>query len=162
MVLGMDGFHLTKADLRAKDDPDTAFARRGAPYTFNPEGLVKKLKEIREAAGARPVGWPGFEHGVGDPVEDEIQVPPGCRLIVVEGIYTLLRSGAWVGLEGLFDECWFLDTPLETSMERLYRRHQEAWGMSEEKARARADGNDRLNCEHITPGRGHADFLVKG
>ena len=32
-ALGMDGFHLPKAVLRAMPDPDAAFARRGAPWT---------------------------------------------------------------------------------------------------------------------------------
>jgi pantothenate kinase len=162
LVLGMDGFHLTKAQLRAMDDPDTALARRGAPYTFNPEGLIEKLTELRNAAGKNPVGWPGFEHGVGDPVNDAVFIPPDCRLILVEGIYTLYRDGFWAGLNGLFDETWFLDTDVETAMGRLYKRHQEAWGMSEEEARRRADGNDRLNCEHIMPGRQTADYLVGG
>ena len=162
LVLGMDGFHLTKAQLRAMDDPDTALARRGAPYTFDPEGLIEKLTELRNAAGINSVGWPGFEHGVGDPVNDAVFIPTDCRLILVEGIYTLYRDGFWDGLNGLFDETWFLDTDMETAMERLYKRHQEAWDMSEEEARRRADGNDRLNCEHIMPGRQTADYLVGG
>ncbi|WP_320178369.1 hypothetical protein [Roseovarius pacificus] len=89
------------------------------------------------------------------------QVNADCPLILVEGIYVLLRQDEWAGLDGLFDETWFLDTELETAMGRLYKRHQKAWGLSEEQARRRADGNDRLNCELIKPSRIVADFLVK-
>jgi len=160
VVLGMDGFHLTRAQLSAMDDPEEAFARRGAPYTFDPAGFVAKMTELRRSAGRAAVGWPGFEHAVGDPAPDAVVVPAQSRLILVEGIYTLYRGDGWGGLAGLFDEEWFLDTPLETSMERLYVRHQEAWGMSEAEARARADGNDRLNCTVIAPTRDRADFLV--
>ena len=162
LVLGMDGYHLSKAQLRAMDNPDAAFARRGAPYTFDPVGLISKLMELRDAADRNPVGWPGFEHGVGDPVNDAVIVPASCRLILVEGIYTLLRDGEWAGVEGLFDETWFLDSSVETSMDRLHQRHMDAWGMSMEEARRRADRNDRLNCAHITPGRENADYLVNG
>lgn len=162
IILGMDGFHLSRARLRAMDDPDAAFARRGAPYTFDPAGLIDKMTELRDAAGKSPVGWPGFEHEVGDPVDDAVIIPADCRLILVEGIYILLREGEWAGLEGLFDETWFLDTSVETSMSRIHKRHMEAWGMSIEEARQRADSNDRLNCAHITPGRENADYLVGG
>ena len=161
-VLGMDGFHLTRAELSRMPDPDTAFARRGAPYTFDPLSFIAKLRELREASGKNSVGWPGFEHAVGDPVPDAHTVPAGCPLILVEGIYVLYRDGLWAGLEGLFDETWFLDTPLETAMTRVALRHQRAWGMSEARARERADRNDRLNCEYIAPGRDKADWLVKG
>lgn len=160
LVLGMDGFHLTKAKLREMDDPETALARRGAPYTFDPQGLIDKLRQLRGSAGKNPVGWPGFEHGVGDPVDDELVVPAACHLILVEGIYTLMRDAEWAAMDELFDETWFLDTDIETSMGRLYQRHQDAWGMSPKDAKQRADSNDRLNCEHIRPGRESADFLI--
>jgi pantothenate kinase len=160
MALGMDGFHLTKARLAAMNNPEEALARRGAPWTFDPDGLIAKLKELKSKAGSAPVGWPGFEHEIGDPVPDALIVPPGCPLILVEGIYTLLRQERWADLDEIFDETWFLDTSLETSMQRLYLRHQKAWGMSETEARKQADGNDRLNCEHIRPCRETADFIV--
>jgi len=160
IILGMDGFHLSKKRLRAMDNPDAAFARRGAPYTFNPEGLIFKLKELKDSAGKKAVGWPGFEHAAGDPVENAIFVPPECRLVLVEGIYTLYREGMWAELERLFDETWFLDVSVETAMSRVYKRHMEAWGMSEKEAREKAAGNDLLNCANITPGREHADYLI--
>ena len=46
LVLGMDGFHLTKKQLQAMENPREALARRGAPYTFNPEGLIMKIKDF--------------------------------------------------------------------------------------------------------------------
>lgn len=160
MVLGMDGFHLTKARLAEMDNPEEALARRGAPWTFDPDGLIAKLRELKSQTGRASVGWPGFEHEIGDPVPDALIVPPLCPLILVEGIYTLYRRDRWADLDEFFDETWFLDTSLETSMQRLYRRHQKAWGMNETEARKQADGNDRLNCEHIRPCRETADFLV--
>jgi pantothenate kinase len=40
VALGMDGFHLTKAQLAQFPDPVAAFARRGAPWTFDAAGFV--------------------------------------------------------------------------------------------------------------------------
>jgi len=115
LVLGMDGFHLTKKELQSFDNPEEALARRGAPYTFDPQGLINKIKELRTAFGGKTVGWPGFEHDIGDPVNDLITVPSGCTLILVEGLYTLYRKDQWLALDNLFDEKWFLDIPIEMS-----------------------------------------------
>ncbi|MCK5736524.1 MAG: hypothetical protein KAH21_08600, partial [Spirochaetaceae bacterium] len=162
ITLGMDGFHLSKKRLQAMEDPESAFARRGAPYTFNPGGLISKMKELKSAAGKHSVGWPGFEHGIGDPVENALTVPAECRLILIEGIYTLYREGEWSELEDSFNETWFLDVSIETSMNRLYKRHMEAWNMNEQEAREKAAGNDLLNCQNITSGRSRANYLIRG
>jgi pantothenate kinase len=155
-VLGMDGFHFTRAQLAAMPNPDEARTRRGAPWTFDAEGLIARLKQVRCADTT--VGWPGFDHGAGDPVENQIQVLPTTRVILVEGLYLLYREGPWAELDGVFDECWFLDVNQETALNRACQRHQDAWQMSEADARKRIDHNDRLNCAFIDPSR--ADWRV--
>ena len=37
VVVGMDGWHLTREALSQMDDPKEAFAKRGAPWTFDAE-----------------------------------------------------------------------------------------------------------------------------
>ena len=54
LALGMDGFHLTRAQLAAMPDPEAALRRRGSPWTFDPAALAQRLKALREARG--PVG----------------------------------------------------------------------------------------------------------
>jgi pantothenate kinase len=61
VVLGMDGFHLSKVELRALPDPDEAFARRGAPWTFNPSATARGLRALHDGFGRNVVEWPGFE-----------------------------------------------------------------------------------------------------
>src|SRR5438128_1390604 len=46
MALGMDGFHLTKAQLRQRPDAEQAFARRGAPWTFDVNALAEHLRAL--------------------------------------------------------------------------------------------------------------------
>lgn len=158
MVLGMDGFHLTRAQLRARPDADAALARRGAPWTFDPQALAQRLAAVR-AAGAAPVGWPGFEHGVGDPVEDAVTVLPGTRLLLLEGLYLLHDDHGW-DLRGAMDACWFLDVPPAVAMERLAARHQAAWGLTRDEALARIARNDALNADIVLRGRARADALI--
>ncbi|HPE61665.1 MAG TPA: hypothetical protein PLB10_15140 [Thiolinea sp.] len=157
-VLGMDGFHLSRSQLAALPDPDAAFARRGAPWTFDAAGFVAKVAALRADAGM--VKWPDFDHSVGDPEPDALQVGPAVRVVLVEGLYLLYREGDWAGLNGLFDECWFLDTDPTLALERLLVRHQQAWGFSREQALARYRSNDGLNAGLVRHTRQRADWLV--
>ncbi|KAL5059638.1 hypothetical protein RYX36_031242 [Vicia faba] len=70
-VIPMDGFHLYRSELDAMKNPEEAHARRGAPWTFNPTRLLTCLKNLRLHGS---VSVPSFDHGVGDPVEDDIFV----------------------------------------------------------------------------------------
>lgn len=158
-VLSMDGFHLSKAQLQALPNPERAFARRGAPWTFDALGFVQKLRELK--GGQRRVTWPIFEHCVGDPVADAIVIEPNCQLILVEGLYILYREQAWAGLEGLWDETWYLYTPLELAQARLVQRHQQAWDISQAAALERVLSSDAKNAALVASLRERADYLVQ-
>lgn len=156
VALGMDGFHLTKAQLAQFADPVAALTRRGSPWTFDPQALGERLQALR---GKSPVAWPGFEHGVGDPVPDAVQVAPSTRLLLIEGLYLLHKGHGW-DLAHQFDERWFLDVPMDVAMNRLIARHMRANGHSREVAQARVAVNDRLNAEIVWPSRASAQWLV--
>ena len=161
-ALGMDGFHLTKAELRQMPDPEAAFARRGAPWTFDVRALVSRLRELKGAAEQASVGWPGFRHEIGDPVEDAETVGPGTRLVLVEGLYLLHPEDGWGELGPLWDERWYLDTPMEVAMERLTARHMSAWGLTRTEAEERVAANDRLNAEIVARTRDRAEWRLAG
>lgn len=160
VALGMDGFHLTKALLAQMPNAAEALARRGAPWTFDPAALASQLARLRRSADLVWSPWPDFEHGVGDPVERQNVVAPQTRIILVEGLYLLHREDAWSLVESSFDERWFLDTPLEISLERLASRHMEAWKLTRTQADARIARNDRLNAEVVLATRARAEWLV--
>ncbi|XP_048138467.1 putative uridine kinase C227.14 isoform X2 [Rhodamnia argentea] len=103
IVLPMDGFHLYRSQLDAMEDPEEAHARRGAPWTFNPELLLTCLKNLRDQGS---VYVPSFDHGIGDPVEDDIFVSLQHRVVIVEGNYLLLEEGVWEDVSSIFDEKW--------------------------------------------------------
>ncbi len=152
MVIGMDGFHLTRAQLAAMPDPQAALARRGAPWTFDALALAQRLHQVKAMpcivtgpAGGSAVSWPGFAHGVGDPQSDAITIPASVGLVLLEGLYLLHRGDGW-DLTALLDECWYLDVPLEQAMERLTLRHMATRGVSRMQASARIASNDRRNA----------------
>jgi pantothenate kinase len=156
--LSMDGFHLTKAALAQFADPTAALERRGSPWTFDPMGLAMKLRQFRNKP-ENMTTWPDFQHGVGDPVADAIQVSADTKLIIVEGLYLLHREHGW-NLAGLLDECWYIDTSMDVAMGRLAKRHMASWGFSQEQALQRVAMNDRLNAEIVQQSRDRADYLV--
>lgn len=161
-VLGMDGFHLTRAELSRLPDPDEALARRGAPWTFNPQALAERLRALRDGAGRAPVAWPDFQHDAGDPVEAAFTVPAAVRLVLVEGLYLLHEADGWGAVGQSFDERWYLDVPLEIAMERLAGRHMAAWGLSRADAESRIAANDRLNAGTVLESRNSADWRLAG
>ena len=158
--LSMDGFHFTKAQLRQMPDPEKAFARRGAYWTFDAGGFNLKVRELRAAGAKNSVYWPAFEHEIGDPIEGAIEVPPSSRIVLVEGLYLLYREGEWQALDGAFDEIWYLDTPMEVSIARLITRHQQAWNFTEAQARNRVESSDYKNARVVEATRAQADRLV--
>ena len=159
-ALSMDGFHLPKAALRRMPNPDEAFARRGAPWTFDADALRARLQLLRDAAGRAIVPWPDFQHDVGDPREAAFFIPPDARLILVEGLYLLHDDAAWAPIGRLFDERWYFDTPLDLALERLAQRHMRAWGHTREQAEQRIATSDGINAALVVGSRERADWLV--
>lgn len=172
IVLPMDGFHLRKEQLR----DSRMRRRRGAHFTFDAEALVAKIRELKQMgtplSDTESVGWPSFDHSIGDPRPDDIQVRAGVhRVAVIEGLYMLLGSGPWAERdpdaeptdaalfkfwdalrdvdEGLLDARWWVSCSRDTAMERVVRRHMRANGDTEESARTRVEGNDRRNADLI-------------
>ncbi|URE17691.1 Phosphoribulokinase / Uridine kinase family [Musa troglodytarum] len=120
IVLPMDGFHLYRSQLDAMENPEEAHARRGAPWTFNPELLLKCLRSLRNEGSTYA---PSFDHGVGDPVEDDVFVSSEHKVVIVEGNYLFLEEGIWQDICSIFDEKWFLDIDINIAMERVLKRH---------------------------------------
>ncbi|KAK9281128.1 hypothetical protein L1049_004021 [Liquidambar formosana] len=119
-VLPMDGFHLYRHQLDAMENPEEAHARRGAPWTFDPSLLLTCLKTLRNQGS---VYAPSFDHGVGDPVEDDIFVSLQHKVVIVEGNYLLLGEGVWKEISCVFDEKWFIEVDIDTAMQRVLKRH---------------------------------------
>ena len=121
----MDGYHLTRAQLDASEDPAAMHQRRGAHWTFDARGFVDAARRLKPAAG-RELRWPGFDHGVGDPEPDKLCVEADCEVVIVEGNYLLLDEPVWAELgEDVFIERWFVRVDVDEAMRRVCARHIE-------------------------------------
>ncbi|KAI8622122.1 P-loop containing nucleoside triphosphate hydrolase protein [Chytriomyces sp. MP71] len=159
VVVPMDGFHLTRAQLNATPNPEEAHRRRGAPFTFDAAGLVQFVRALRSQTTI--LHAPSFDHAAGDPIPGAIAISPETRFLLLEGIYLHLSLPPWEEMRSQFDEAWFLDIPLQAAAARLMRRHV-ATGVekTEEKARERVEESDMVNARAILENRVSATLEV--
>ncbi len=147
VVLPMDGYHYTKAQLDAFDDPEAAHARRGAHWTFDAEGFVGKVREVASDSSSVKSA-PTFDHGQGDPVADGVRIERHHSIVFVEGLYLLLKMDPWADLRNVFDETWYIDCDVDEAMRRVYNRMTRN-GRGPREARSRIETNDRPNAMTI-------------
>ena len=148
----MDGYHLSRTQLSAMPDPQTAHARRGAAFTFDAAAFLKLVERLRKplAPETKTIYAPSFDHAVKDPVENAIPIKATARIIIFEGNYLSLGDGDWKQAAGLMDELWFVQVDFQTAKRRLAARHVKA-GIAKDlqEGEKRADENDLVNGKEI-------------
>jgi pantothenate kinase len=102
---------------------------------------------------------PGFERVLEQALAGAVPVPPTARLVVTEGNYLLLESGAWARVRPQLDEVWFCEPDERERIGRLVARHEE-FGKPHEQAVAWVLGSDQRNAELVAATRDRADLLV--
>ncbi|RBR00871.1 hypothetical protein FVER53590_10976 [Fusarium verticillioides] len=155
-VLPMDGFHYSRTTLCSFDDPEEAFRRRGAPFTFDAAALVDLVALIKKTPVTTHnepqiiIKAPGFDHARKDPIPDATEIPSRAKVVIIEGNYVLLNQEPWSRISTLADDKWFVNIPVDIARERLASRHLKA-GIETTIGAAikRADENDIPNGEYI-------------
>ncbi|AYD90609.1 phosphoribulokinase [Actinomyces sp. 2119] len=115
----MDGFHLSNAVLDALGRHD----RKGAPDTFDVEGLLATLDRVR-AQDLPEVLAPVYRRDLHEPVAAGTLVS-GPGAVVTEGNYLALDSYGWQEVRTRIDLLVFLEVPEEELVARLVTRHQD-------------------------------------
>jgi pantothenate kinase len=150
----MDGFHLPSATLDALGRRD----RKGAPDTFDARGYAALLAAVRVSPRA-VVRAPAFDHAVGEPAADAIQVGTQVDLVVSEGNYLLLDDPAWHPVRESLDETWFCALGDPQRRDRLAARHVAA-GRAPDDAGRWVAGPDEANALLVAPGAALADLVL--
>ncbi|KAJ2796721.1 hypothetical protein H4R21_004602 [Coemansia helicoidea] len=154
VVLPLDGFHLSRAQLAAMDDPARALQRRGAHWTFDGSGFAALMQQVRDRP-ADVVLAPSFDHAAGDPVARAIAIRLHHRIVLVEGLYAHASEEPWACAARLADERWWISPRCPAAARaRLAQRHVRA-GLAADAAAAelRVAGNDDLNAAFVVAHR---------
>ncbi|KAH8547640.1 P-loop containing nucleoside triphosphate hydrolase protein [Umbelopsis sp. PMI_123] len=163
IAVSMDGYHLPKAALDRMENPQEAHSRRGALFTFDPNGIIGLLEKLRDPANQQStVKAPSFDHAKADPVDDDTEILPCHRIVIMEGIYLqLVHPDPWNKIPSYFDDLWFIDVDLNEARSRTGQRHYNA-GLepSLEAGIARFDRNDYLNAKFILANRDTSAKLI--
>jgi pantothenate kinase len=149
----MDGFHLDNEKL----DQMGIRHIKGAPQTFDAEGFVELIQQIRLDNGA--VVIPEFNRKLDAVVLGDQSINPDHRIIVVEGNYLLLDESPWDQLKAMFDLSVMLVPEQKKLVKRLISRW-EKYGHSLKEAKVRACSNDVPNAKYALANSMQADVTV--
>ncbi len=177
ILVGLDGWHLTRAQLDAFPNPKLAHDRRGAHWTFDGSGYLSFVTALRAPlpeplTSAGVVGTdneqtpksaandehgtmasifaPSFDHALKDPCPDSVQITPVHRIVLIEGLYTFLSIDPWRQAGEMLDERCFVEVDFEEAARRLVKRHV-ITGVAKdlEEAVWRSETNDMPSMSHV-------------
>ncbi|MEH6718887.1 MAG: nucleoside/nucleotide kinase family protein [Aurantimonas endophytica] len=153
-ILPMDGFHYDDRVLEARGHRP----RKGAPHTFDVDGLAVMLDRLRADDG-RAVAVPVFDRAIEIARAGARIIDPAARIILVEGNYLLLDHPDWAALRTRFDLTVMLDVPEPTLRQRLTDR----WlglGLTGDALTDKLEGNDLPNMRLVLGESVAADVVV--
>jgi pantothenate kinase len=169
--ISIDGFHYSRGVLDEFLNKEEAYLRRGAPWTFDIDAILKFIKRVRLFANRKYpariehseeiILAPSFDHSIKDPVPNSIPLEPDVRVVVFEGNYLLLNEGRWQEIPSFMDLTIFVDVDLEETRSRIAKRHV-ASGIEPNLIEAynRVDKNDYLNGKLVKEKSMCADIVV--
>lgn len=153
VVLPMDGFHFDNAVLNDLN----ALARKGAPHTFDIDGLTALLQRV--AGNLQEVVIPVFDRSLDLARAGGRKILDTHQIVLVEGNYLLLDRPGWSGLRQLFDFTVFLDVDEAELSRRLVQRWLDH-GLNLADATIRAESNDLPNARLVSAARLQADKII--
>ncbi|EHY54108.1 hypothetical protein ABEF92_008225 [Exophiala dermatitidis] len=163
----MDGFHYTRAYLDTLPNREEAYIRRGAPWTFDVDAILKFVRHLAESAKLPPsrrptILAPSFDHAVKDPKADDVEISPDTSIVLLDGNYLLLDEDKWRDISGMLDLRIFVNVEPEVARERVAKRHVAA-GIEPtlEKGHERFDRNDGINGDLIRRKIVDCDLVVQ-
>ena len=146
LVMPMDGYHYSMAQLLEFPNAEDAIYRRGACDTFDSEGLARDLERI--AHGLEPiVQIPGFDHARGDPTPAQHTFSRDEHNVVIcEGLYLLHDQDGWERIQKYLDWTIYIKADVDMCIERLKERNKCIPGYTAEEIAIRCDAVDRVNA----------------
>jgi pantothenate kinase len=162
-AVSIDGWHWPDATLGhmpavgPDGEPVTLRDRKGSASSFDVTAIARALDAMRDAHV--PAALPAYDRRLHEPVADAIIVPPGVRLVLLEGNYVLLDEPPWDAVADRLELRLFLDADPAACRDRIINRHV-IGGCTHEQAVRKYDRNDRLNTGDVLRSRANADLVI--
>jgi pantothenate kinase len=122
------------------------------------QGYAALLAALRQSPRVVVLA-PAFDHAVGEPEADAIEVGPAADLVVTEGNYLLLDDPAWRPVAAQLDESWFCALAADERRRRLIERHV-GTGRPLDDATAWVDRSDEANARLVAATQLPADLVL--
>lgn len=149
ICVGLDGWHHTRAELDAFPDPALAHWRRGAPWTFDLASYACFVRALR-TCDSGPIWFPTFDHAAKDPAPSDTPILPQHRIVIVEGLYTMLDEDGWRDVAAEMDLRVWVEVPRDVVRARVLRRNTAAGIVTDdETARRRVEESDMVNGDEV-------------
>lgn len=153
-VLPMDGYHYDDLYL----GPAGLLARKGAPHTFDVDGLYHMLRRMR-ARDEASVAVPVFDRKIEIARAGARLISAAVPVIIVEGNYLLLQSDPWARLRPLFDVTVMLDVAEGLLRSRLTGRWNR-FGLTGAEIQRKLEDNDLPNGRLVRTQSAVADYRI--
>ena len=144
VLVGLDGWHYSRAQLDLFPNPKLAHDRRGSHWTFDGTAYVDFVHRLREETrNDTIISAPSFDHALKDPTPELVMVHPYHRIVVIEGLYVFLAIEPWKKAGVILDERCLIEVDHSEARRRLVSRHV-LTGVAKDLAEAnwRVDEND--------------------
>ncbi|KAF6767184.1 P-loop containing nucleoside triphosphate hydrolase [Kalmanozyma brasiliensis GHG001] len=149
ICVGMDGWHYPRSTLSTFPNPQEAFDRRGAEWTFDAKRFADFVLLVKSNTSKTHTA-PSFDHAKKDPLENDVAVLPEHRVVVFEGLYCNCEEGEWARAARGFDRRLVFEMDKDEARRRLVVRHVKTGvAKDEEEAMWRADNNDLPNGDWL-------------
>ena len=155
-VLPMDGYHFDDRVLTARG----RLARKGAPDTFDVDGLASMLARLR-ANEAVEIAVPVFDRTIEIARAGAALIARTTDIVVIEGNYLLSDEPPWSTLDAMYD----LRALVVVDEEELRRRLRVRWvhfGLDEDGIRQKLEENDLPNGRYVYRHSTKVDLFVDG
>ena len=140
-LVPMDGFHLDNETL----EKSNLLERKGAPETFDIEGFLGLIKELRSK---NDIKVPLFDRSTDKVIRDAQIISRDQDYLVIEGNYLLLDRELWRDLSKYWDYKIFIKIEQTVLKSRLIER----WlgeNLTYSEAEARVVNNDLINANLV-------------
>ena len=140
-LVAMDGFHIDNKTL----EKSNLLERKGAPETFDIDGFLSLIKELRSK---NDIKIPLFDRSADKVIKDAQTISREQDYLVIEGNYLLLDREFWRDLSKYWDYKIFLTVEHAVLKARLIKR----WlgeNHTYSEAEARVANNDLINANLV-------------